>query len=97
MMSTPNMSFDSPIVVTKSDFGGEEKQKEGNVTRTDNQTDSKETKVEEDRRAKKKDMFAPEADMFAEEYSVSFLFDYLYKCAHVKLSIFTSIFESYRV
>ena len=95
MMSTPNMSFDSPIVVAKSDFGGVEKQKEASAVessaKTDTQTDSKEIKVEEDKRTKKKDMFAPEADMFAEEYSVSFSFDYLIKCAHVQLSLFTSI------
>lgn len=72
IMSTPNMSFDSPIVVTKSSFGSAEK-KDTTVVETSvsQKTDDKESKPEEDKRAKKKDMFAPEADMFAEEYSVS--------------------------
>ncbi|KAK4002934.1 hypothetical protein OUZ56_004726 [Daphnia magna] len=73
IMSTPNMSFDSPIIVTKSNFIGIDKQKDSNAveppTKTDDQTDTKETKLEDEKRAKKRDMFAPEADMFAEEYS----------------------------
>jgi hypothetical protein len=80
MMSTPNMSFDSPIIVTKSNFTDMNRQKDSIAGepsgKTDNQTDNKETKLEEEKRAKKRDMFAPEADMFAEEYSVSFLFGY---------------------
>jgi len=76
MMSTPNMSFDSPIIVTKSNFSDVDRQKDsisGETSgKTDSQTDTKEAKLEEEKRAKKRDMFAPEADMFAEEYSVSF-------------------------
>lgn len=99
MMSTPNMSFDSPIVVTKSDFCGMDKQKDAvdSSTKPDNQTDSKDAKLEEDKRSKKKDMFAPEADMFAEEYSVSFLFDYSIKCAHLQFSLPNSSFKSCRL
>lgn len=97
MMSTPNMSFDSPIVVTKSNFGVD-KQKDTSTntepaSNTDTQDDPKETKLEEDKRTKKKDMFAPEADMFAEEYSVSYPFDYLFECAHVQVSHFISIIK----
>lgn len=80
MMSTPNMSFDSPIIVTKSNFGDVDRQKDSGESsrKNETQTENKEAKLEEEKRAKKRDMFAPEADMFAEEYSVSFIFDYLF-------------------
>lgn len=87
MMSTPNMSFDSPIVVSKSNFGGLGKAKdsaepslkqtgESSDAEATNDTAKFATKAEEEKKAKqssKKDMFAPEADMFAEEYSVSWI------------------------
>lgn len=89
IMSTPNMSFDSPIIVTKSNFIGIDKQKDSNAveppTKTDDQTDTKETKLEDEKRAKKRDMFAPEADMFAEEYSVS-PHSVFIKCAHIQFN-----------
>ena len=74
-MSTPNMSFDSPIVVTKSNFNVNQ-QKDAAAVESNPNPDShadtmKEEKLEEEKRAKKRDMFAPEADMFAEEYNVS--------------------------
>ena len=85
-MGTPNftnMSFDSPITVAKTPtetaLGGQKKDCDDSTrvktTMSDNVGDSietKESKHDEDKtRSKKKDMFAPEADMFAEEYSVS--------------------------
>ena len=82
-MSTPNMSFDSPIIMTKHSFGGLVKNKElTTVTAPElpskiedsSEVDSleiKDSKLEDEKPSKKKDMFAPEADMFAEEYSVS--------------------------
>ena len=84
MMSTPNlsnMSFDSPIIVAKS-FAGQVKNKDSEPNKSDDsdaegKENGKEKKMEEDKedkKAKKKDMFAPEADMFAEEYSVSVSF-----------------------
>lgn len=79
MMSTPNMSFDSPIIVAKSGFSGIAKTKDSNEPPTKeagdsldvNSSDTKDSKQEDEKRTKKKDMFAPEADMFADEYSVS--------------------------
>ncbi len=76
-MSTPNMSsmsFDSPIVVTKTpttDADGDVKKS----TEESGVPQAELADAEEDQsKAKKPDMFAPEADMFAEEYSVSCLF-----------------------
>lgn len=99
MMSTPNMSFDSPIIVTKSNFGDVDRQKDSGESsrKNESQTENKEAKLEEEKRAKKRDMFAPEADMFAEEYSVSFLFDYLFQCAHIQSSLLTSNFSQCRI
>lgn len=95
IMSTPNMSFDSPIIVTKSNFAGVDKQKDPSTvepsTKTDGETDSKEAKLEEEKRAKKRDMFAPEADMFADEYSVSLLSVFI-ECAHIQ---FQSTFKEF--
>jgi len=81
-MSTPNMSFDSPIIVAKTNFSGVGKLKGSSEPSHSlagdscdaTPSDSKDPKVEEEKRAKKRDMFAPEADMFAEQYSVSFLY-----------------------
>lgn len=50
------------------------------------QTDVGKAKLEEDERAKKRDMFVPVVDMFAEERWVSYFFKYLYNSAHVKAS-----------
>ena len=83
-MSTPNMSFDSPIIMTKNNFSGLSKTKEPSALtvveppKVENQSEIdsseiKDVKVEDDKPSKKKDMFAPEADMFAEEYSVSLI------------------------
>ena len=88
-MSTPNMSFDSPIIMTKSSFGGLIKNKELTTLTVpelppriedSSEMDSlevKDSKLEDDKPSKKKDMFAPEADMFAEEYNVSSNFIYM--------------------
>lgn len=75
-MSTPNVSFDSPIVVAKGHLSTGMKSKEPPQLTAQSMagSDSKET-INECKKVKKKDMFAPEADMFAEEYSVS---GYLY-------------------
>ena len=90
MMSTPNMSFDSPIIVTKSNFGGVGKPTKDSTESSLKQAgdssgadaigaDEKSVKVEEEKKTKsRKDMFAPEADMFAEEYSVSLLYLFLF-------------------
>ena len=85
-MSTPNlsnMSFDSPIVVAKTPTGQpsvsslaiETKKPEDSSSSNVTSTAPPAEPVGEDKKAvKKRDMFAPEADMFAEEYSVRDLF-----------------------
>lgn len=86
-MSTPNVSFDSPIVVAKSNVtaGIESKEPSSQAATSVPESDSKET-FNESKKVVKKDMFAPESDMFAEEYSVSqtyihfIRFDHLITC-----------------
>jgi hypothetical protein len=95
MMSTPNMSFDSPIIVTKSSFSDVDRQKDsisGEPSgKTDSQTDTREAKLEEEKRAKKRDMFAPEADMFAEEYSVSFYFIFFFSSVPIFNPVYSQV------
>lgn len=71
-LSTPNVSFDSPIIVAKSNLNAGDKSKEPSdkISNSVQDSDSKEL-PDESKKNKKKDMFAPEADMFAEEYNVS--------------------------
>lgn len=93
-MSTPNMSFDSPIIMTKNSFGGLVKNKEMTIVKVPelpsrvedssemDSFDVKDSKLEDEKPSKKKDMFAPEADMFAEEYNVSYFINTICSSFH---------------
>lgn len=92
MMSTSNLSFYSPIAATKSNLKLGKQKDPTAATESNAREESKnEAKLEEEKRAKIRDLFAPEGDMFAEEYNVSYLFNYFNRRAHVKASFYLVI------